>query len=171
MAPLLRLATEADAASLAVLAERTFRDTFADANDPDDLERHCAQSYGEALQLEELRDPSRTTVLSVDDGVLVGFLQLRWSSHTPSVTATAPVEIQRLYVSRDRLGTGIAQALMNEALRLARERQADRVWLGVWERNPRAIAFYGKYGFVEVGEHVFLLGRDPQRDLILARPA
>ena len=58
---------------------------------------------------------------------------------------------------------------MNEVLRLARERAADHLWLGVWEHNPRAIAFYRKYGFREVGEHVFQLGRDPQRDLILVR--
>ena len=48
------------------------------------------------------------------------------------------------------------------------ERGCDVVWLGVWERNPRAISFYRKVGFAEVGEHVFQLGSDPQRDVVMA---
>jgi ribosomal protein S18 acetylase RimI-like enzyme len=107
--------------------------------------------------------------LADDAGTLVGFAQLGWGSRTPSVTALRPVELQRLYVTRPAHGTGVAHELMNEVLRLAREHAADHLWLGVWEHNPRAIAFYRKYGFREVGEHVFLLGRDPQRDLILVR--
>ena len=43
------------------------------------------------------------------------------------------------------------------------------MWLGVWEENHRANAFYRKHGYAEVGEHVFMLGADAQRDLILAK--
>jgi ribosomal protein S18 acetylase RimI-like enzyme len=58
---------------------------------------------------------------------------------------------------------------MDAALDAARARGAQTMWLGVWERNPRAVAFYSKYGFTRVGEHTFMLGADAQTDWVLAR--
>jgi ribosomal protein S18 acetylase RimI-like enzyme len=75
-----------------------------------------------------------------------------------------------LYVVSDCHGTGVARDLMNACVAEIRSHRSDVVWLGVWERNPRAIAFYRKLGFLEVGEHVFSLGSDPQRDIVMARP-
>ena len=80
------------------------------------------------------------------------------------------MELKRLYVVRAWQGQGVAQALMDAALDAARARDAQTLWLGVWERNPRAVAFYRKYGFTRVGEHAFVLGGDRQTDWLLARP-
>ena len=80
------------------------------------------------------------------------------------------MELKRLYVTRSWHGKGVAQALMDAALDAARARGAKTLWLGVWERNERAVAFYGKYGFARVGEHTFVLGSDAQTDWLLARP-
>jgi ribosomal protein S18 acetylase RimI-like enzyme len=87
-----------------------------------------------------------------------------------AVGGPAPLELKRLYVARAWHGRGVAQALMNAALDAARARSAGTLWLGVWERNPRAVRFYEKYGFARVGEHTFVLGADAQTDWILARP-
>ena len=80
------------------------------------------------------------------------------------------IELKRLYVARAWHGRGVAQALMDAALDAARARGAQKLWLGVWERNPRAVAFYAKYGFVRVGEHTFVLGGDAQTDWLFVRP-
>jgi ribosomal protein S18 acetylase RimI-like enzyme len=74
-------------------------------------------------------------------------------------------------VGQARTGQGIAQELMHACIRELEQRGADAVWLGVWEHNPRAIAFYKKSGFVEVGNQVFPLGGDLQRDIVMARLA
>jgi ribosomal protein S18 acetylase RimI-like enzyme len=73
-------------------------------------------------------------------------------------------------VARDCHGKGVAHDLMNACMDEMRFHRSDVVWLGVWERNPRAIAFYKKFGFLEVGVHVFPLGSDPQRDIVMSRP-
>jgi ribosomal protein S18 acetylase RimI-like enzyme len=165
----IRVATEDDAASLAELAERTFRDTFAHANRPDDMDLHCRKSYGRQIQAAEIRDPARTTLLCHEGDRLIGFGQLRWGGAPACVTATKPAEIQRLYVDAPWRGKGIAQTLMASLLDRADAGGADVIWLGVWEKNPRAISFYAKSGFSEVGDHVFVVGNDPQRDLVVAR--
>lgn len=166
----IRNAVPADAQRLAALAETTFRETFASANTVEDMDLHCRTSYGEAIQAAELSDPKMATLVCEDGRSLIGFAQLRWSKAPGCVAAKSPGEIQRLYVAKPWHGKGIAQDLMAACLREMELRKSDVVWLGVWERNPRAIAYYKKHGFVEVGSHVFPLGNDPQRDIIMVRP-
>lgn len=165
----IRQATEADAASLAALAERTFRETFAQMNRAEDIDVHCRNSYGDSIQAAEIRDPGRTTLVCHVRDSLIAYGQLRWASAPSCVVATRPAEVQRLYVDAPWHGKGVADALMASLLDTAVAGGADVAWLGVWEKNPRAISFYAKSGFAVVGDHVFVLGNDPQRDLVLAK--
>lgn len=166
----IRTANPGDAQRLSRLAEATFRDTFAGVNTAADMHVHCRASYSQAIQAGEIADPGMLTFLCEEEGEkLIGFAQLRWRGAPGCVRAQAPGEIQRLYVIGSRHGQGIAQELMTACLHEMETRGSDVAWLGVWESNPRAISFYRKFGFVEVGEHVFPLGSDPQRDLVMAR--
>ena len=165
----IRPAEERDAASLAELAERTFRDTFAHENRAEDVDSHCRNNYSERIQSAEILDPNRKTLVCHVRDSLIGYGQLRWGSAPACVVATRPAEVQRLYVDASWHGKGVAQALMASLLDVAVVGGADVAWLGVWEQNPRAISFYAKNGFAVVGEHVFVLGKDPQRDLVLAK--
>jgi ribosomal protein S18 acetylase RimI-like enzyme len=166
---LIRRAAGGDAAALAELAERTFRDAFARQNTAEDMDLHCRTHYGEAIQAAEIGDPGRVTLLCQEGDRLVGYGQLRWAGAPPCVAASKPAEIQRIYVDAPWHGKGVAQSLMASLLDAATAGGADVAWLGVWERNHRAIAFYEKSGFSTVGDHVFVVGADPQRDLVLAR--
>lgn len=166
--PAIRIARMSDAATLAALAERTFRDTFGADNSTRNLDLHCARSYGAAIQAAESRVPGRRTSVADAGGTLAGYGQLRWNG-TACLVAARPAEIQRIYVDRPWHGRGVAQALMERLLEAARSSGADRVWLGVWEHNARARAFYRKAGFEEIGDHPFTLGDEVQRDLVVAR--
>jgi ribosomal protein S18 acetylase RimI-like enzyme len=170
-APGVRRARRDDAAPLAALAERTFRDTFAPSNTDVNMRLHCARHYGATIQAAEIADPRRVTLIADADGALVGYAQLRTGATPRCVRAARPMEIQRIYVDRSWHGRGIAQALMDESLACAQAQGADRVWLGVWEHNPRARAFYRKAGFVDVGDHEFMLGDEVQCDLVMMRDA
>jgi ribosomal protein S18 acetylase RimI-like enzyme len=166
----IREAAVADAAALAILAERTFRAAFGAANTAADMDAHCAEHYGEALQRAEIDAVDVVTLVAESRGDLIGFAQLRRAGTPPCVQAERPLEILRFYVDAAHHGTGVAGDLMTALLAYARERSADTVWLGVWEHNPRAVAFYRKAGFQSVGEHAFVLGQDVQRDIVMALP-
>jgi len=86
------------------------------------------------------------------------------------VSDRSAIELVRFYVDRSLHGSGVARTLMN-AVDAAAASRARTIWLGVWEHNPRAIAFYLKCGFVDVGSHPFQLGRDLQTDRIMSRAA
>lgn len=165
----IRSAQPSDAKPLSIVAEATFRQTFAAHNSRRDMDSFCASAYGEAIQAAEIANRGMVTLLAEARDELVGFAQLRWGRTPACVAATAAGEIQRLYVVRDFHGKGIAHTIMDACLEAMASRGSDVVWLGVWERNPKAIAFYRKFGFVEVGEHVFRVGNDPQRDIVMAR--
>lgn len=165
----IRSGTPTDAAALAELAARTFRDAFGADNSPEDLALHLAQSYGISQQTAELSDPAMTTLLAFADGALTGYAQLRPGQAPASVRSTHPIELWRFYVAREWHGRGLAQQLMAAVIAAARGRSAALLWLGVWEHNPRAQAFYRKSGFVDVGSQTFLVGTDEQTDRVMER--
>jgi ribosomal protein S18 acetylase RimI-like enzyme len=165
--PEIRRATVADAALLAEFGARTFRDTFAKDNTPEDMEKHLASAWHPDLQRAEILDSSLDTLLAWSGNELAGFAQVRDRRAPACVPTRQPVELQRFYVDAPWQGRGVARALMNAVEASARARGGRELWLGVWERNARAQAFYRKCGFQKVGTQVFVVGTDPQTDHVM----
>jgi ribosomal protein S18 acetylase RimI-like enzyme len=166
----IRQADRSDAKRLSLLAETSFRLAFAASNTAEDMDTHCRNSYSEVTQSAEIANPQMLTLLVEDDLQLAAYAQLRFDHVPECVTDKHAAEIQRFYVGEAWHGKGVAQSLMSACIDAILERGKKSAWLGVWEHNPRAIKFYQKFGFVEVGEHVFTVGNDPQRDIILSKP-
>jgi GNAT superfamily N-acetyltransferase len=171
--PAIRLATAADAERLSSFAAEAFRDTYEEHNSPGNIERYLADAFTAEQQAAAIADASGAVLLAEltnDEGLLhvAGYAHLASSAPPPGV-GPAPVQLKRLYVGPQWHGQGVAQTLMDATLDTARKRGAQTLWLDVWERNLRAIAFYAKYDFAPVGELSFMLGDDVQRDLLLAR--
>lgn len=166
-----RKATIGDAASLSELAARTFRETFESENTPENMSQFLAETYSPEKQAAEINDPNSTILVaeSYDGPELIGYAHLMVGQTPPAIAGPRPIELKRLYVDREWHGAKVAQALMDAAISAAKARGARTIWLGVWERNSRAIAFYNKYGFTHEGEHTFVVGTDPQTDLLLSR--
>ena len=165
----IRRANPGDAGLLAELGARTFSETFAADNPPEDMTAYLAASFNLARQTDELADPASTFLIAEVGGLAAGYAKLHASEPAEGVEGAMPVELVRLYVSREWLGRGVGKALMRACLEEARQAGRGTIWLGVWERNGRAQAFYRKWDFRAVGEHVFQLGSDPQRDILMER--
>jgi ribosomal protein S18 acetylase RimI-like enzyme len=170
----IRRALPADAAALAAFAIRTFRESYTGMNREEDMEAYIAEAYGLPQQTDELSRPDMATLIAEDAAEdaeegsrLAAFAQLRRHEPPPCVTGEAPVELMRFYVDRPWHGRGLAQRLMEEARAAARALGGRTLWLGTWERNSRALAFYKKCGFRDVGSYIFQLGSDPQTDRVL----
>ncbi|HEU4779666.1 MAG TPA: GNAT family N-acetyltransferase [Steroidobacteraceae bacterium] len=166
----IRRATVADAAALAEIGARTFFETFAAENTPDDMRLFLASTWHPDLQRAEILDEGLDTLLACDErGGLAGFAQAR-VAHPPTEIATQnPVELKRFYVDKPWQGRGVARQLMDAVETQTRARDAHELWLGVWERNERAQAFYRKCGFRKVGTQIFVVGNDPQTDHVMLK--
>jgi ribosomal protein S18 acetylase RimI-like enzyme len=167
---IIRSAVAADAPGLVDLAIRTFRATYIPASAESDVEEHIRTHFSTDRQAAEIADPAMTTLIGSDGAEPLAYVQLRYGVLGDGVRAARPVEVARVYVDAPLHGSGAAHALMRAALDAATSRGCDVAWLGVWERNARAIAFYRKWGFTPVGGQTFVMGSDPQRDHVLARP-
>ena len=116
-----------------------------------------------------MADPASTFLIAEVGSVAAGYARLHADEPPKGIEGANPVELVRLYVSREWLGRGVGEALMRDCLDEARQAGHRTMWLGVWERNGRAQAFYRKWNFRAVGEHVFQLGSDPQTDILMER--
>jgi GNAT superfamily N-acetyltransferase len=165
----IRRANPVDASLLAELGAHTFSETFAADNSPEDMAAYLAASFNPAQQAAELADPASTFLIAEVGGRAAGYVKLHAGEPAEGVEGDKPVELVRLYVLHEWLGRGVGSELMSACLDEARRAGHETIWLGVWERNGRAQAFYRKWDFREVGEHVFRLGSDPQRDILMER--
>ncbi len=162
-----RRAVPADAEPLAGFAERSFRTTFEADNAPADMDDYCAKAFAVETFRAELEDPSLSTWVARDGTGVVAYAQLSRGDVPDCVRDPCAVELRRLYVDAGWHGSGLADVLLHEVREAARALRSTTVWLGVWERNARALRYYRKAGFSVAGAHRFVLGSDPQRDLIL----
>jgi ribosomal protein S18 acetylase RimI-like enzyme len=166
----IRTATADDVATFTEFGARTFYESFGADNSPEDMAKHLASAWHPDLQRREILDASIDTLLARDSqGALAGFAQVRDGVAPESVAMSRPVELWRFYVDRPWQGRGLASALMNAVFERARARGGRELWLGVWERNERARAFYRKCGFEKVGQKIFVVGTDPQTDHVMLR--
>ncbi len=158
-----------DAGLLAELGTRTFSETFAADNTLEDMAAYLASAFSAEQQAAELADPDCFFQVAETNGVAVGYAMLRSGNVLDGVTGDMPIELVRLYVSRESLGSGVGAALMQACIGEAKQRGYRTLWLGVWEHNHRAHAFYRKWKFHDVGTHVFHLGEDLQTDILMQR--
>lgn len=157
----------ADAASLQAISLRTFVDTFAALNTPENMAKYVSERLSLAQIQAELAQPHSEFYFAMQDGSPIGYLKLNRGPAQTEPQGDDAVEIERIYIVQEYLGKGVAQELFAFALERARQVDARILWLAVWEENPRAIRFYEKCGFVEFGRHTFILGDDAQTDLML----
>lgn len=133
------------------------------------MDAHEVEAYGPDIQRRELENPSMTTLIAESGEELAAFAQVRRDPAPPCVTGEGPVELWRFYVDKKWHGLGIAQELMQRVFAEAKALGGLTLWLGVWERNERAKAFYRKTGFIDVGAQTFMVGADRQTDRVMSR--
>jgi ribosomal protein S18 acetylase RimI-like enzyme len=168
---IIRYGLPADAALLSWLAKKCFFDTFGDhpLNSPGNVTAYMEQAFCVEKIESELNDANAIFLIAEIAGAVVGYAKLLIGSYESAIIASRPIELSRLYASQDHIGKGIGAALMQRCLDEAARRQHDVIWLGVWEHNERAQAFYRRWHFIEIGTHIFQLGSDAQTDLLMQR--
>ena len=181
----IRNATAADAEALSAFATKVFHDTFAPDNDPMDMHLYLSDAFTPEKQAAEIADASCVCLIAEVGETLAGYALLRIEAlhqrergglpaelrekQPVEQPRDRPVELQRFYLDGAWHGRGLAPQLMAACIDAARAHGASSLWLGVWERNARAIRFYQKHGFTDVGSQVFRLGTDLQTDRVMSR--
>lgn len=158
-----------DAQLIADISQQTFYDTFAADNRPEDMDKFLNQQFTKGRLMLEVGAPGNIFLLAFDDDKVAGYVKLRDAKRPAQFLGKPALEIARLYAMTEMIGKGVGSRLMQASIDIAKEQQKEIVWLGVWEKNQRAIEFYRRWGFEVFGEWDFLLGNDVQRDWLMKK--
>ena len=162
-----RQCTIDDLETLMELGEITFRQTFAKDNTPEDMDAYVRQNFSAETLGRELSDNNSSFFLVQYQDLPVAYMKLNRGNAQTESNHKGALELQRIYVLNEYKHRHIGKLLLDTAIRIAQDEGATYLWLGVWEHNTKAIAFYLKQGFVVSGTHHFILGSDTQTDHIM----
>lgn len=166
---IIREATRSDAELIAEMSRRTFYDTFAPDNRKEDMDHFMNEVFTKEELLKEVGMEHNFFLISYVGEQPAGYVRLREFNNPPALGKTPAMEIARLYVEKKFIGKGVGAALMQHCIDISRNMNKEFAWLGVWEKNYRAISFYTKWGFEKFGETEFILGSDVQTDWLMKK--
>lgn len=163
----IRRATPQDLPAVRAISLETFVESFSDVNTSENMEKYIQKSFNDQVLLHELNNPDIHYYLAYQGEKAIGYLKLNFGKAQTELRDSMALEIERIYVRKAFQGQGIGQHIFEHALEIAVQNKLSYVWLGVWEKNPEAIRFYKRNGFVEFSRHVFKLGSDEQTDIMM----
>lgn len=158
-----------DIHTLCTFSYKTYNENFAHMNTPSNMKTYLEQSFNINKVSGELSNSNSLFYFLYANGELAGYLKLNEASSQTDINDMQSLEIERIYVAKEFQGEGLGNVLMNRAIDIANTGKNLYVWLGVWEKNDRAILFYKKNGFYEVGTHSFFMGEEEQTDFVMRK--
>ncbi len=166
---MMKKCTLEDVRNLQTISTETFRETFEEQNSPEHLNAYLERAYKLDQLTQEIANPTSQFYFVYVDQELAGYLKVNTDEAQSETMDGDSLEVERIYVKRKFQKHGLGKHLMNKAMEIALEQQKKKIWLGVWEDNENAIAFYQKKGFIQTGSHSFFMGDDEQVDLIMTK--
>ena len=158
-----------DIPTLCNFSYQTYNETFAHMNTPANMKAYLKQSFTINKLSRELLNSNSLFYFLYASGELAGYLKLNEAPSQTDINDMQSLEIERIYIAKEFQGEGLGNVLMNKAIDIANMRKKSYVWLGVWEKNNRAILFYKKNGFYEIGTHSFFMGEEEQTDFVMRK--
>ena len=164
---LIRKVISSNINQLQEIGKQTFFETFSKENTEENMTKYLEESFSLKRLYEELNSQESEFYFAELNKNIIGYLKLNFGQSQTELKDNNVLEIERIYVLQESHGKNIGQLLYEKAIEVAKLRNIYYVWLGVWKKNQKAIAFYKKNGFIEFDKHIFQLGNDEQIDIMM----
>lgn len=158
-----------DLYTLQEISYETFNETFKEQNTPENMDAYLEKAFHLKQLEKELSNLSSQFFFIYLKDEVAGYLKVNTNDAQSEKMGDETLEIERIYITNKFQKHGLGKYLLNKALEIAIERNKKKIWLGVWEKNENAIAFYKKMGFVQTGAHSFYMGDEEQTDFIMTK--
>jgi ribosomal protein S18 acetylase RimI-like enzyme len=162
--------TENEWKQLQEISRITFDETFRAQNKPENMEAYLTQAFTEEKIKNELSEENSQFFFINAGEEPAGYLKVNIADAQTEEMGNEALEIERIYILKAFQNRGLGRILFDKTMDIADEMQASKIWLGIWEKNNKAIAFYKKLGFSEYGSHSFYMGDEEQTDIIMVKP-
>jgi len=156
-----------DIDQLQKIGRKTFQETFSESNSEENMKNYLEEGFSTEKLTKELTNKDSQFYFATLENEVIGYLKVNFGESQTELKGEKSLEIERIYVSKEFHGKKVGQLLYEKAIQVAKDKNVDYVWLGVWEENLRAISFYTKNGFIEFDKHIFKLGNDEQTDIMM----
>lgn len=156
-----------DIDQLQKIGRQTFQETFSESNSEENMKNYLEEGFSSEKLTKELTNKDSQFYFATLENEVIGYLKVNFGESQTELKGEKSLEIERIYVSKEFHGKKVGQLLYEKAIQVAKDKNVDYVWLGVWEENLRAISFYTKNGFIEFDKHIFKLGNDGQTDIMM----
>jgi ribosomal protein S18 acetylase RimI-like enzyme len=149
------------------ISRDTFYETFVTSTSEENMRLYLENNFSKEKLLKELENSYSEFYFALVENNLAGYLKINFSEAQTDLNDDNALEVERIYVRNNYHGKGVGRQLLDYAIQVAKQKNMQTVWLGVWENNQRAINFYKKNGFVTFDTHVFMLGEEAQTDYMM----
>ena len=156
-----------DLENLRPLAIKYFLDSYAHLNTRANMQDYLEKAFSLAQLRTEFQNPNSQFYAAKYKQEIIAYLKVNFAAAQTDLKEENSLEVERIYVAAAFQGKKVGKALMNKAKEIALDSDLDYLWLGVWQKNPSAIAFYEKIGFVAFGTHTFVFGDEAQTDRLM----
>lgn len=163
----LKQCTEFDIDALVLISKTTFTKAFEKDNNPQDFESYIATAFSRETLLSQLSNPDSFFYFAYFEEKLVGYLKINLNKAQTDVKTEDGLELERIYILDNFQGQGYGALILDKLMGIGLDTQKSFVWLGVWEKNVKAIQFYQRHGFVKFGTHPYYIGMDKQTDWLM----
>ena len=165
----LKKCTLEDSRKLQEISYETFHETFKDQNSPENMNAYLERAFNGNQLEKELSNISSQFFFVYFHHEVAGYVKVNTDDAQSEAMGNESLEIERIYIKSKFQKHGLGKYVLNKAMEMATELNKKKIWLGVWEKNENAIAFYEKMGFVQTGTHSFYMGDEEQTDLIMTK--
>lgn len=165
--PVIRKVTIDDLKQLEEIGQKTFIETYASFNSEENMKNYIVSNFSTEQLKVQLSDGGCEFYFVELSSSVIGYIKINFGPSQTDIKDEKALEIERIYVLKEFQGNGIGKLFYDKALEIAKQKRLDYIWLGVWDKNLKAIKFYEKNGFMKFDEHTFMLGEDKQTDFIM----
>ncbi len=158
-----------DLPQLRQIAEETFRIAWQADNHPVEFERYCEQAFTLEKLANEMAQPNVAFYLMYWENSLAAYLKLNFNKPVETLETAFCTQIERVYVYPAFQSKGLGASILQFAASEAKTQGSDWIWLSVWKKSPRSVAFYERNGFSIFGVETFWVGDDPQPDWLMKK--
>jgi ribosomal protein S18 acetylase RimI-like enzyme len=161
--------TREDVQLLQNISIETFNDTFKDQNSAESMKAYLERAFHSKQLEKELSNISSQFYFIYYNEELAGYLKVNMNDAQSEKIGDESLEIERIYIRYKFQGKGLGKYLLNKSVEIAIGQNKKLIWLGVWEKNENAMAFYKRMGFVQTGAHTFYMGDEEQIDFVMTK--
>lgn len=163
----LRKLTLRSLAELKQISQKTYSEAFSWGNSKENMFSYLNSAFNNEKFTSELNEKQSRFYFAKYNNETVGYLKINFGSAQTDLNDDDAMELERIYILREFQRKSIGKKLLTNVIEIAKKKEVNYLWLGVWEKNKKGIEFYKKEGFTTFNSHSFKMGNEIQTDLLM----